>query len=186
MMRDVFNDMLTRIELNEQALEQRVADRTSELKIALDSSQAGKVHKSQIMAMVSNEMKTPLHAVVAGLQLLYEQVPQGPGHELNREYHAKALNRANELNSYIDNMLLHGKLEADQFEVAPALVAVKPLMQGCADKVAPLQDRNRNRLTLSGQDISVVCDAEVLRHIVNNLLSNACKFTLEHYLELVA
>ena len=130
MMRDVFNDMLTRIELNEQALEQRVADRTSELKIALDSSQAGKVHKSQIMAMVSNEMKTPLHAVVAGLQLLYEQVPQGPGHELNREYHAKALNRANELNSYIDNMLLHGKLEADQFEVAPALVAVNLLWRG--------------------------------------------------------
>jgi len=179
MMRDVFNDMLTRIELNEQALEQRVADRTSELKIALDNSQAGNVYKSQIRAMVSHEMKTPLHAVVAGLQLLYEQVPQGPGHELNREYHAKALNRANELNSYIDNMLLHGKLEADQFEVAPALVAIKPLMQGCADKVAPLQDRNRNRLTLSGQDISVVCDAEVLRHIVNNLLSNACKFTLE-------
>jgi signal transduction histidine kinase len=76
-------------------------------------------------------------------------------------------------------MLLHGKLEADQFEVAPALVAIKPLMQGCADKVAPLQDRNRNLLTLSGQDISVVGDAEVLRHIINNLLSNACKFNLE-------
>jgi signal transduction histidine kinase len=41
------------------------------LKIALDSSQAGNVYKSQIMAMVSHEMKTPLHAVVAGLQLLY-------------------------------------------------------------------------------------------------------------------
>jgi signal transduction histidine kinase len=56
---------------------------------------------------------------------------------------------------------------------------VKPLMQVCADKVAPLQARNRNRLTLSGQDVSVVADAEVLMHIINNLLSNACKFTLE-------
>lgn len=179
MMRDVFNDMLSKIELNEQALEERVADRTNALKIALDSSQAANVYKSQIMAMVSHEMKTPLHAVVAGLQLLYEQVPQGPKHELYKEYHTKALNRANELNGYIDNMLLHGKLEANQFEVAHAVVAVRSLLQGCADKVAPLQVRNRNRLTLSGQDISVVADAEVLRHIVNNLLSNACKFTLE-------
>jgi hypothetical protein len=48
MMRDVFNDMLARIELNEQALEQMVADRTSELKIALDSSQAGMLIRAKL------------------------------------------------------------------------------------------------------------------------------------------
>ena len=179
MIRDVVNDMLTQIELNEQVLEQRVAERTSALKIALDSSQAANVYKSQLMAMVSHEMKTPLHAVVAGLQLLYEQVPQGANDELNKEFYTKSLNRANEMNGYIDNMLLHAKLEANKFELSLASVDMKSLMQGCADKMAVLQERNRNGLTLSGPDISVLGDAEVLSHIVNNLLSNACKFTLE-------
>ena len=38
------------------------------------------------------------------------------------------------MNGYIDNMLLHAKLEAGKFEVSSALVDMKSLMHGCAEK----------------------------------------------------
>jgi signal transduction histidine kinase len=179
-MRVTLNDMLANIELNEQALEKSVADRTSALKIALDSSETANVYKAQIMSMVSHEMKSPLHAISGYLQVLAERLPAGPEHDENRVLHSKALVRANDLNGLIDNILLHARLEADKYEVAFAPIAIKPLMTACADNVTPLlnRNRNRNRLKLVGRDALFVSDGEVLRHIINNLLSNACKFTL--------
>ncbi len=176
-MRDVLNNLLSKIEQNEQALEQLVENRTLELKKALENSQTANIYKGQIMAIVTHEMKTPLHAVMSGLHLLYEQLPKGPGYELGHECHARAINRANELNQYIDNILLHAKLEADKYLVSLEAVNLKSLFQGCADKVTFLRERNRNRLHMEGTDISIVCDPVILGHVGNNLLSNACKFT---------
>jgi len=92
--------------------------------------------------------------------------------------------RANELKDNIDNILLQSRLEANKFNLSISMVAVKPLMQECAEKIKLSHNRNRNRLELAGPDISIRCDGEVLRHIVNNLLSNACKFTQEGDIQL--
>ena len=74
MMREVFNDMLTKIELNEQQLEQMVSDRTHELKLALESSQSANAYKSQIMALVSHEMKTPVHNALGLMQIVKDEI----------------------------------------------------------------------------------------------------------------
>ncbi|MBD9363825.1 hypothetical protein [Methylomonas fluvii] len=62
-MRITLNDMLANIETTETELEKSVEERTSALKIALESSETANVYKAQIMSMVSHEMKTPLHAI---------------------------------------------------------------------------------------------------------------------------
>jgi len=176
-MRITLNDMLATIELNEQVLEQRVEDRTSALRIALESSETAHVYKAQIMSMVSHEMKSPLHAISGYMQILAERLPDGPEYKENQLLHKKAFERANDLNALIDNILLHAQLEADRYQVSFSPVAVKPLMLACSEAVSSVLGRNRNRLHLSGQDDYIVTDSEVVRHIVNNLLSNACKFT---------
>jgi signal transduction histidine kinase len=175
--RVALNDMLTSIEFNEQLLEKRVTDRTSALKIALDSSETANIYKAQIMSMVSHEMKSPLHAIGGYLQVLAERLPDGPDYVENLALHSKALGRTNDLNYLIDNILLHAKLEADKFDLSFASFAIEPLMNVCVDNVTPLLIRNRNRLKLMGENMLFLSDNEVLRHIINNLLSNACKFT---------
>jgi signal transduction histidine kinase len=178
-MRVTLNNMLDTIELNEQVLEQRVEDRTSALRIALESSETAHVYKAQIMSMVSHEMKSPLHAISGYLQLLSERLPPDSKYGESRLLHSKALARVNDLNGLIDNILLHAKLEADRYEISFNPVALAPLMSACADNVTPLLNRNRNRLQFTGPEAMFVSDGEVLRHIVNNLLSNACKFTVD-------
>lgn len=178
-MRTTLNDMLANIELTEHELEKSVADRTSALKIALESSETANVYKAQIMSLVSHEMKTPLHAIGGYLQLLAERLPVDPAYDENRLLHSRALARVNDLNGLIDNILLHAKLEADRYEVLFSPVELAPLMNACADSATPLLNRNRNRLQLAGPDATFVSDGEVLRHIVNNLLGNAFKFTVD-------
>lgn len=174
-----FNDMLTIIERNEQVLEQLVADRTSELKIALDSSRAANNYKNQIMTLVSHEMKTPLHSIGTYLELIRDALPKTPEFDLCRSFHANALVRTHDLNELINKVLIHGKLEANKVELTLEPFDIKLLMQECADKLEPALADNRNRLSLAGEHQVIIADAEVLRHIVNNLLSNACKFTAD-------
>jgi len=84
----------------------------------------------------------------------------------------------------IDNILLHAKLEADRYEISFSSINVASLMNACADNAASLLHRNDNRLELDGPDAILLTDGEVLRHVVNNVLSNACKFTLNGHISL--
>lgn len=171
---ETFNEVLEKIELHEQTLEQRVATRTNELMIALDNSQAANRYKHQIIAMVTHEMKTPLHAIMGFLQSVRRDLPPSPDFDLMRTFHTRALIRADELNKLIENMLLQGKLEASRFELSYSTISVKGLILACLDKI---HTKNQNHVTLLGDDIRIVSDADALTHILGNLLSNAFKFT---------
>jgi signal transduction histidine kinase len=178
-MGDTFNEMLARIEINEQILEQKIEDRTFELKTALDRSEAANDYKTHIIATVSHEMKTPLHAISAYLELIHNSLPEGTDYDLCRDFHRRAMTRTGELNELIGNILLHGKLTANKVDIVPASLTLQTLINECIDKITPVLQRNRNRINILGQNISIVSDAEVVKHIINNLLSNAGKFTLE-------
>jgi hypothetical protein len=178
-MGDTFNDMLSRIEMNERILEQKIADRTSELKVALANSEAANQYKTQIVATVSHEMKTPLHIIQNCLASSLEALPETTENKLMREFHQRALMRTADLNDLISNILLQGKLEAKNVTVKLSPLNILPLMQACSDKISPYLQRKNNTLKLLGKECSVVSDAELLSHIINNLLSNACKFTAD-------
>ena len=178
-MGEAFNQVLTKIETNERELEQKISDRTHELSVALDASQAANRYKSQIVATVSHEMKSPLHVIQNCLATSLAALPDNPGNALMREAHQRALQRTGELNDLINNILLHGKLEANSVEVKLQPLDVLPLMQACAERLEPFLKRQRNSLKLLGTRCTITSDSDLLTHIVNNLLHNVCKFTMD-------
>jgi signal transduction histidine kinase len=177
MMGGVFNDMLIKIELNEQLLEQMVADRTNELKLALDTSQSANAYKSQIMALVSHEMKTPVHNAIGLMQIVKEEISKIPDFDSMVDYQSRALANTNDLKDMIENILLQGMLEANRFKLKHSSVEVKSMIVECSENVSSLRTRNRNKLVMSGNDAVIVSDPDALRHVINNLIGNACKFT---------
>jgi|CXWL01.1.fsa_nt_gi signal transduction histidine kinase len=174
-----FNEVLNRIESNEKILEQTIAERTRELTEALENSQAANRYKTQIVATVSHEMKSPLHVIQNCLAASLATLPDNTENALMRESHQRALDRTAELNDLINNILLHGKLEANSVEVKLQTLDILPLMHSCTDQLAPFLNRQRNSLKLLGLVCTIGSDAELLTHIVNNLLNNACKFTMD-------
>jgi len=180
MMQEVFNNMLNKIELNEKILEQEVKNRTNQLKIALEGSEAANVYKSQIMALVAHEMKTPLHATIGFMQSVEKALARDiEKSDLShiRDYVSRALKRAFELKAAIENILLQGRLEADSFVLNYSMSNIKSIIDECLEKAAPLRKRNRNRVSLQGEDIEIFTDKEALSHIIINLVTNAFKFT---------
>jgi signal transduction histidine kinase len=179
MMRDSFNEMLAKIELDEQILEQMVISRTNELKSALDSSQSANMYKSKIISLVSHEMRTPLHVAIGFMHTVSKGLPLVPDFDELRDFQSRALVRAYELKDIIESILLQGRLESGKFILTRSSVNLKLLIDQCANKCQTMRLRNQNTFTSSGEAITVDSDSVALTHIINNLIGNALKFT-EH------
>jgi len=132
--------------------------------------------KSRFLRHVSHELKTPLTILREGSELLAEEVGgslSGRQHEIVNILKQNSI----ELQRLIETLLRHGEAE---FHLASVkLQTVKP-----ADIVAALVERHklacaprRIRVTLKMADFTMQTDPERLRVVLDNLLSNAAKYS---------
>jgi PAS domain S-box-containing protein len=157
-------------------LEQRVADRTAELKRAnAQLARAAKL-KDEFFATVSHELRTPLGGVIGMVELLAET----PLDEKQRHYARIAHTSAGLLRDVINDILDFSRIEAGQFQLErmdfnPAEViheVVSILSLQAADKGLDLHCRLD-----PGIDAWLSGDRGRLRQVLVNLVANAVKFT---------
>ena len=134
--------------------------------------------KSQFLRHVSHELKTPLTALREGSELLAEEVA-GPLAPRQREIVRILRQNSVELQRLIETLLRHGEAE---FRMAS--VKRQPVKPG--DLIATIVRRqklafaSRNiRVTQQVEDFVMQSDPERLRVVLDNLLSNAFKYSPE-------
>ncbi|HEX6115350.1 MAG TPA: PAS-domain containing protein, partial [Geminicoccaceae bacterium] len=158
-----------------------------ELRRAKELAEEASRAKSQFLANMSHELRTPLNAIIGLTEMLREDMA-----ELGRSEFLEPLERihraGNHLLHLISEVLDLSKIEAGRFELHPESFAVANLVQDLANTVQPLADTNGNRLEVRCPDAlgSIRADPTRVRQIVLNLLSNACKFTQDGEIRLVA
>jgi len=134
--------------------------------------------KSEFFALVSHELKTPLTAVM-GFQ---ELIMQSEGDELSeqgRRYLELIGSSGEELNTRIGDLLLVAEVEAGTFQVDLARVDLAEVVQGSVESARAHAERAGVELSLR-QDIDgeeIDGDRRRLGQVVDNLISNALKFT---------
>lgn len=143
---------------------------------ARQAAEAATRAKSAFVATMSHEIRTPLNGVLGHLELLARS-PLQPG---QRERLDRIRFSADALMRIISDVLDFSKIEAGQLDVEPAPFALRPLIEGVALLYAPDALRKGVRLFFAvdapaGQDC--IGDAHRIRQILNNLVSNAVKFT---------
>lgn len=152
-----------------QNLEERVQDRTRQLKAANEE-------KSRFLANMSHELRTPLNGVIAVADLLYRLQSE----ERGREYADIIRSSAVTLERVVSDVLDFSKIEAGQVEfdnkpfVIRSLVegVAKPFAVSAAAKAVKLQVQLAPELAESYSG-----DAHRISQVLNNLISNAVKFT---------
>ncbi|HEX6349673.1 MAG TPA: GAF domain-containing sensor histidine kinase [Candidatus Dormibacteraeota bacterium] len=136
-------------------------------------------HKSEFLAHMSHELRTPLNSILGFAQLLAGE-DYGPLNERQRRYVEHVTSSGAHLLSLINDVLDLTKVEAGQLELITESVALKQLLTGCADEIAPLARHKSQRLVVKARgNLSVRADARRLRQVMLNLVSNAIKFTPE-------
>jgi len=139
---------------------------------ALDASRL----KSEFLATMSHEVRTPMNAIVGMTELLLD-MPLKPE---QRDFARVVLQQTNSLLSMIENILDYSKMEAGRLELEPKDFQMLGLVEEVIDLVGPsLRDKDVRILTQIAPEIPswLRGDSARLKQVLVNLVGNACKFT---------
>jgi signal transduction histidine kinase len=193
-----FNDMAERIaargvelrQLN-QDLEKRVAERTAELTEAnrrLDEGHAEALRllarerelnelKSNFVALVSHEFRTPLEIIMSSVDNLdryHDRLPPDKRTQLLRTVNKSVRRMA----GMMEEVLVLGRLETQGMTFRPADFEFPALCRRLCDEIESATGRkDAIRLQLEDTPELATGDEGLIRHILTNLLSNAVKYS---------
>lgn len=135
--------------------------------------------KSRFISLASHEFRTPLSAILTSAILIGKQNEQG--NEQKRErYLAQIERNVNNLTIILNDFLSLSKL--DEGEVVPTpewfdLISFSKML--IRDSNIGLKKNQSISVTSSNEKLFVNLDVKLLGHILNNLLSNASKYSSE-------
>lgn len=132
--------------------------------------------KSAFVAMISHELRTPISAILAGAARLHSEVP-----EASSKVHAQLIADAGGLmRTLLNDLLDFSRLEAGRMSVEKAPFNLRQSLSDTLRLWRPELAREGLKLRVIGASTIpqwVIGDAMRLKQVLNNLLSNAAKFT---------
>jgi two-component system, sensor histidine kinase and response regulator len=152
-----------------QVLEQKVEERTAQLKVAIET-------KTRFLANMSHEIRNPLNSVTILSNLLGQEGLK----EEDRKNFVHRINTAiRSVTEILDDILEFSKMEAGQIVLSEHPFKVNNLLSDLKSLYMETADLKGLVLEIAdGQpDIEVVGDEKRLRQILINLVGNALKFT---------
>jgi signal transduction histidine kinase len=135
--------------------------------------------KSQFLANVTHELRTPLHSIISYGALILEGFVDGELSAEQEEHIQFMVRRAEDLSHLVDDMLDLSKIEADRIEVNPEPLDLAHSLTDVVNQLKPLANTKGLYLALEMEEglPGVMADGHRLRQVAINLVSNAIKFT---------
>jgi len=162
-------------------LEQRLAfleEQTAEFARTIAELRNQDALKTQFLANISHDLRTPLSAIVTHAEVLREGI-LGPLDDRQRDSITGIINGGRQLLAMVDEILTYARGAANRLALQTSAFAVDALVRDVCAMSAPLIAKRRHALDL---DITenlppVQADREKVAHVLGNLLGNAIDFT---------
>lgn len=182
---DVYNQMISKLAERDHKLrgqkdllETEVALRTSELVQARDTALEANRHKSEFLANITHELRTPLQSILGYSEVVKEMLEDEGIYDCDQDIE-KITHNADHLLTLINSILDISKIEAGKMDINNQNTNIKSLLDRAVDTIVPLIEKNNNRLEVNAADAEqdILIDEKKLFQVLLNLLSNAAKFT---------
>jgi PAS domain S-box-containing protein len=149
------------------------------LALARDEALSASQFKSQLLAKVSHELRTPLGVILGYIELL-QRGSFGPVPENQVEVVKRVVQSTHYLTQLINELLDQAQLDAGKLTLQPASFELRSMIdQACAPLSILAEEKKLSLIVEIDETLPqwVVCDQYRLQQILNNLTSNAIKFT---------
>ena len=181
----IANEMLRKRKQAEQErreaydeLEKRVEERTFELKKAKEEAERANAIKSEFLANISHELRSPMHHILS-----YSKYGVSKIREVDREklfhYFRQIKRSADRLMILLNDLLDLSNMEAGKMTYEFAQFDVQQIIQEAIAEYTTTLKNNNVTVSLKPFQVSATleCDQVRIGQVVRNLLSNAVRFT---------
>jgi two-component system, NtrC family, sensor histidine kinase KinB len=133
--------------------------------------------REDMTQMLVHDLRTPLATIIMGLDLLPLDQQFGDPRAQAKTFE-RTQRAARSLLSQVNLLLEVNKLESGHIELKRKVCVLPALIQAAIGTLEPIADSKNQRLLLVLADDlpEIFADGDLLRRVLENLLSNACKF----------
>jgi len=150
----------------------------AELRAAKETAEAANRTKSEFLAAMSHDLRTPLNSILGFCQLLEKEVFGPVDNEKYREYHQIIRNSADHLLELVEEILDLSRLEADRFRLEPEILDPVQHTQNLIKTFQPMLGEKGVSIAFSHSEnmpATIRADRKVATQVQSNLISNAVR-----------
>lgn len=159
-------------------LETKVEERTRELSEAKDIAERTDRAKTQVLANMSHEFRTPLNAIIGFSEMMESEVFGDLGHDNYRDYAASINSSGAHLLNLIEQALDVSQIESGVQTIQETKFNVDHAVRACCSMLA-MQAEERNvslSLDIPPETPTIIGDQTRFQQIFVNLIGNAIKY----------
>lgn len=151
----------------------------AELEVKAEQLALSSKYKSEFLANMSHELRTPLNSLIILSKLLADNAKQNLTSK-QIDFANTIHSSSNDLLKLINNILDLAKIEAGKTEIIPTEVYLPNIIESVENSFTPLAESKNLAFEIEvkeGTPLTIYSDGDRIQQILNNLLSNAFKFT---------
>jgi signal transduction histidine kinase len=130
--------------------------------------------RDELTHMIVHDLRSPLTAVTGYMEVLAETAKLSSS---EAKFVAEAQRGANDLREMISTLLDVGRLEAGEMPLRLETHDVTEIARKAASRFSPVLKNRTLHCDVPADPVWMTCDADVIRRVLENLISNAMKFT---------
>ena len=132
--------------------------------------------RDELTHMIVHDLRSPL-TVVTGYMDALQEIAANKLSPTEAEFVAAAQRGADSLNEMISTLLDVGRLEAGEMPLRLQPHNVAEIARKAASRFSPALKKRTLQCEAPRSPVVAACDADVIRRVLENLISNAVKFT---------
>lgn len=133
--------------------------------------------KDKLFSIIAHDLRSPFNGILGFLELLQDKFDEFSDSE-KKEYINVITNSANNTLNLLENLLIWAKSQTDRISYQPVKQTLLPILYSIKDTFnSTINLKKIDFKILISDDIEIIADTNMLITIIQNLISNAIKYS---------